>query len=132
MTPVVADRPATLFSVTKEKRTGCGKMYVTMTLNVGPDGNPQIFELFNQMGKAGGCAASQSETAGRLISTALRSGVEADVLVKQLRGISCHAPFGFGESKVASCADAIAQAMGELLQELPKYADLIKQLQLGS
>jgi len=125
MTPVVAERPSTLFSVTTEKRTGCGKMYITMTLAKGADGKARVFEVFNQMGKAGGCAASQSEMAGRLISTALRSDIEAGVLIKQLKGISCHAPFGFGENRVNSCADAIAQAMEELQKNIGQYSEIL-------
>lgn len=115
MTSMV-ERPDLLFSITIKKKTGCGKMYITITIRDG-----KIFEVFNQMGKAGGCAASQSEMAGRLISAALRSGVEPQVLVKQLKGISCHLPDGFGESKVLSCADAIAQAMEEVLKNLDAY-----------
>jgi len=48
---------------------------------------------------------------GRLTSLALRSGVKPDEVIKQMRGISCHLPVGFGGSKVTSCADAMAKAM---------------------
>jgi ribonucleoside-diphosphate reductase alpha chain len=71
-----------------------------------------IFEVFNQMGKAGGCAASQSEAIGRLASLALRSGVKPDMIVKQLKGISCHLPAWAGNgAKIMSCADAVAKAV---------------------
>jgi ribonucleoside-diphosphate reductase alpha chain len=100
-------RPDTLLGVTKEMKTSCGKIYVTMNCD-----EKGIFEVFNQMGKAGGCAASQSEAIGRLVSLALRSGVKPDMIVKQLKGISCHLPAWAGNgAKIMSCADAVAKAV---------------------
>jgi ribonucleoside-diphosphate reductase alpha chain len=100
-------RPDTLIGVTKEMKTSCGKIYVTMNCD-----EQGIFEVFNQMGKAGGCAASQSEAIGRLASLALRSGVKPDMIVKQLKGISCHLPAWAGNgAKIMSCADAVAKAI---------------------
>ena len=105
--PIKRDRPRTLTGKTFQMTTGCGPLYVT--INVDEQGRP--FELFNTIGKAGGCAASQNEAIGRLVSLAWRSGLPAEPMVKQLIGISCHKPFGFGDNKVTSCADAIAQAI---------------------
>ena len=48
------------------------------------------------MGKAGGCASASTEAIGRLISLAFRYGVPPDKIVKQLKGIRCHVPLGFG------------------------------------
>ena len=95
------------FGVTRKVITGCGNLYVT--INEDEEGRP--FEIFTQIGKAGGCVASQSEALGRMTSLALRGGVEASEIVKQMRGISCHIPVGFGNVKVTSCADAMAKAM---------------------
>ena len=68
----------------------------------------EVITVFNQMGKAGGCAASQSEAIGRLVSLALRSGVKPDMIVKQLKGISCHLPAWAGNgAKIMSCADVV-------------------------
>jgi len=97
---------------TRKIRTGCGNLYVTV--NEDEDGNP--FEIFNQIGKAGGCAASQSEAIGRLVSLAFRSGVTPIEIVRQLKGISCHTPVWYREGKVLSCADAIAKAIEWHLQ----------------
>ena len=88
--------------------TGCGTLYVT--INEDEEG---FFELFNTMGKAGGCAASQSEAIGRLVSLAWRGGVPTEEIIKQLSGISCHQQIGVGKDKVLSCADAIARAIKE-------------------
>jgi len=93
--------------------TGCGPMYVT----INEDENKQPFELFNMVGKAGGCAASQCEAIGRLVSLAWRSGMQPEPIVKELIGISCHKPAGFGDNRVTSCADAIARALRQLLED---------------
>jgi ribonucleoside-diphosphate reductase alpha chain len=100
------NRPRALKGATYQMTTGCGPLYVT--INEDENG---AFELFTTMGKAGGCAASQCEAIGRLVSLAWRSGVQARQAVKQLIGITCHKPAGFGENRITSCADAVAKAI---------------------
>jgi len=100
------DRPKALKGWTYQMQTGCGPLYITVN-----EDKAGLFELFTTMGKAGGCAASQAEALGRMVSLAWRSGVQARQVVKQLLGISCHCPAGFGDSKVLSCADAVAKAI---------------------
>jgi ribonucleoside-diphosphate reductase alpha chain len=100
-------RPEVIKGTTRAMKTGCGKIYVTV--NEDEEGN--IFELFTQMGKAGGCAASQAEAIGRLISLALRSNIEPIEIEKQLKGISCHSPAWAPGGKISSCSDAISKAL---------------------
>ena len=99
-------RPKILEGKTVHMETGCGSLYVTV--NRDKDG---CFELFTTMGKAGGCAASQNEAIGRLVSLAWRSGIPAKAIVKQLIGISCQNPKGLGKGRITSCADAVAKAI---------------------
>ncbi len=100
-------RPEVLLGITRLMKTGCGNLYIT----INKDENNRPFEVFTNIGKAGGCAASQAEAIGRLISLALRSGIEPQEIVKQLKGISCHAPVWSGNGKITSCSDAIAKAI---------------------
>jgi len=100
------ERPKVLKGWTYQMQTGCGPLYITVN-----EDSTGLFELFTTMGKAGGCAASQSEAIGRMVSLAWRSGVQARQVIRQLQGISCHSPSGFGENKVLSCADAVAKAI---------------------
>ena len=95
------------FGVTRKVKTGCGNLYVI--INGDEEGRPM--EIFTQIGKAGGCVASQCESMGRLSSLALRSGVQPEEIITQMRGISCHLPVGYGSEKVMSCADAMGQAL---------------------
>jgi len=105
-------RPQLVTGATTKIETGCGKMYVT--INEDEEGHP--FEVFCQMGKAGGCAAAQSEAITRLLSLALRSGVAIESILKQLRGISCPNPRLLpGGVRVSSCPDAIAKAVESYL-----------------
>ncbi len=92
---------------TRKIRTGCGNLYVT----INEDGEGRLFEIFNQIGKAGGCAASQSEAIGRLVSLSFRSGIEPEDVIRQLKGISCHMPVWCREGKILSCSDAVAKAI---------------------
>jgi ribonucleoside-diphosphate reductase alpha chain len=106
-------RPELIKGSTRLTKTGCGNLYVT--INEDEKGHP--FELFTSMGKAGGCAASQSEAIGRLVSLAFRSNIEPDEIVKQLKGISCHEPAWHSGGKILSCSDAIAKALEKYHEE---------------
>lgn len=111
-------RPDIVEGATQRMGTGCGNLYVTINENgVGP------FELFAQIGKAGGCAASQTEAIGRLISLALRAGVEPHAIAKQLKGVRCPSPAWNHGNKVFSCADAIGQALARYLERRSERDD---------
>lgn len=113
-------RPRVLFGKTIEMMTGCGKLYVTINF----DEKNEPFEVFTSMGKAGGCAQSQCEAIGRLISLVLRSGGEYDNIIKQLKGISCHMRHGFGQNQVLSCSDAVAKAIEKALNNPVEFYSL--------
>jgi len=100
-------RPEVIIGTTTKVSTGCGNLYVT--INVDEEGKP--FELFTQMGKAGGCAASQLEAIGRLVSLGFRSGIEVKAIIEQLRNIRCPSPSWEKGQRIFSCADAIARVI---------------------
>jgi len=99
-------RPRLLTGETERMDTGCGKLFVIMNDDeMGPR------EVFANMGKAGGCASSNTEALGRLISLCLKKGASPTEVVEQLKGIRCHVPYGIGPNAVLSCADAIGKAI---------------------
>jgi ribonucleoside-diphosphate reductase alpha chain len=104
-------RPEVTIGTTTKVTTGCGNLYVT--INVDEEGKP--FELFTQMGKAGGCAASQLEAIGRLVSLGFRSGIEIKSIIEQLRNIRCPSPSWEKGQRIFSCADAIARIVEKRL-----------------
>jgi ribonucleoside-diphosphate reductase alpha chain len=106
-------RPEVIAGMTRKMPTGCGTLYVTVNM----DERGHLFEVFTNMGKAGGCAASQAEGISRLISLALRAGIKSEEIVKQLKGIRCPMMAWWKGDKILSCADAIAKA----IELLPGY-----------
>ena len=99
-------RPQSIRGVTERVRTGHGNMYVT--INFDEEGTP--FEVFGNLGKAGGCDSAQLEAISRLVSLALRSGLDPKIVIEQLRGITCCPAWDEGVL-VRSGPDAVALAM---------------------
>ncbi|MFC1984655.1 vitamin B12-dependent ribonucleotide reductase [Chloroflexota bacterium] len=92
--------------VTERVTTGCGYIYVTVNSD-----EQGICEVFSTLGKAGGCASAQLEAICRLISLALRSGIDVAKVVRQLRGIRCPSIAWEEGKSILSCADAIASVL---------------------
>ena len=106
-------RPYQTRGTTQKIGTGCGNLYIT--INEDDQGPNEIFAL---MGKSGGCPASQAEATGRLVSLALRSGVDIDAIIEQLRGIRCPSPLWSDGNIILSCSDAIAKALEQYHQAI--------------
>ncbi|MBC5647265.1 vitamin B12-dependent ribonucleotide reductase [Christensenella tenuis] len=116
-------RPEITQGITQKVKIGCGNLYITV--NYDENG---ICEVFTNLGRAGGCP-SQSEATSRLISTALRSGMDVESIVEQLRGIRCHSTLRKGgDVKVLSCPDAIGRVLQTVAQmQSEKVAPLVMQ-----
>ncbi|MFH1086798.1 MAG: TSCPD domain-containing protein, partial [Chloroflexota bacterium] len=99
-------RPVETKGTITRVNTGCGATYITVAYD-----DKGICEVFSNLGKAGGCASAQLEATCRLISLALRSGVDVASVVKQLRGIRCPSIAWQEGKSILSCADAIASVL---------------------
>ncbi len=98
-------RPKDMKGVTERIRTGHGTMYITINFD-----EDKPFEVFTTLGKAGGCDSAQLEAISRLVSLALRSGIDMREIVEQLRGITCCPAWDNG-TLVRSAPDAVALAL---------------------
>jgi ribonucleoside-diphosphate reductase alpha chain len=101
-------RPNVLNGTTRKMSSPLGDVFVTINEDV----EHKPFEVFATLGKAGSVAMADVEAIGRLISLALRFGIPVNDVYSQLRGISSDRAIGFGDNKVLSVPDAIAQALG--------------------
>src|SRR6202044_1458065 len=102
-------RPEKLRGMTTRYETPLGTMFINIT----EDERGQPFEVFINLGKAGGAAMADAEAIGRLISLALRSGIPLPAIHRQLRGISSDRAVGGGPKKILSVPDAIGLALEE-------------------
>ena len=118
-------RPRQIRGITERVRTGHGNMYVTV--NVDPGGLP--FEVFGTMGKAGGCDAALLEAVSRLVSLALRAGIETGEVTRQLRGITCCPAWDEGVL-VGSGPDAVALVLDNLMSGIDAGSHVPDSVQL--
>ena len=102
-------RPDITQGMTEKMGIGCGNLYITVNYD-----DYGICEVFTNTGKAGGCP-SQSEATARLVSIALRSGIDVKTITSQLRGIRCPSTIRQKGMKCTSCPDAIARVIEKVV-----------------
>lgn len=104
------ERPDMIRGYTYRIKTAYGKLFIT--INDDEDGSP--FEVFSHLGKAGGFFAAKAEAICRLISLALRSGIDPKEIIDQLKGIRGPTPTWTEDGKmILSLPDAIAQILAK-------------------
>ena len=103
---IARNRPSITDGQTRRMRTGDGTLYIT----VNKDENG-LCEVFTTIGKAGGTVAAQTEAISRLISLALRSGIDPNSVINQLKGISGPNPTWEDGQLILSTPDAIGRAL---------------------
>ena len=113
-------RPDITNGFTEKVRTGCGNLYITVNYD-----DQGICEVFTNTGRAGGCP-SQSEATSRLVSIALRSGIAAESIIEQLKGILCASTIRQRDMKVLSCPDAIGRLIEKVMNHQNGNGDNIK------
>ncbi|MBD3167895.1 MAG: vitamin B12-dependent ribonucleotide reductase [candidate division Zixibacteria bacterium] len=103
---LIKRRPETLTGITEKIKTGYGNLYVT--INILED---KPFEVFAQIGKSGHSTMADTEAVCRLISLALRSGIDVKDIIDQLRGIGGASQVFQNGGLVKSMPDAIAKVL---------------------
>ncbi len=91
-------------TTTKFKIGDCGNLYVTVN-----EDEKEVCEVFVNIGGEG--CPPLTEAVGRLISLALRSGIEVNAVLKQIRSIKCTGCVSDESTVVLSCPEAIGRAI---------------------
>jgi hypothetical protein len=102
--PTKRTRPQALPGTTYRMDTNCGKIYVTITTDEA--GRP--LELFVRFGKAGHCGAAIFDGMTKIVSYALRSGMDPGDAVRAFSGIIC-------THGRRTCLNAVAEALSEVI-----------------
>ncbi|MEN3045498.1 MAG: vitamin B12-dependent ribonucleotide reductase [Candidatus Hydrothermales bacterium] len=98
-------RPKVVSGKTYKIKSELGTVYITINEDeFGPH------EVFIQLGKSGSSANALTEAIGRLISLALRSGIDPIEVVDQLKGIRSIPTWDEGEV-ILSCPDGIGKIL---------------------
>jgi ribonucleoside-diphosphate reductase alpha chain len=109
-------RPAVMMGMTYRVRTPYGNLFVTINEDEqGP------FEVFAQLGKSGGFFGGQTEAICRMVSVALRSGIEIQEVIDQLKGIRGPEVSFDGGEMIFSLPDAIAKILERHLKNGRKF-----------
>ncbi|MFP4108256.1 MAG: ribonucleotide-diphosphate reductase subunit alpha, partial [Desulfonatronovibrio sp.] len=98
----VRERPEVVYGFTQKVRTGLGELYLTVNE---VDGKP--FEVFATIGRSGRSITAKAEAIGRLVSLALRSGIDVRDVVSQLKGIGGEHPVFQKKGLLLSIPDAV-------------------------
>ena len=102
--------PSPFQSMTYERKTGCGDLYVTLG-----EKNKKLTYVSIDMGKAGGCASANTDVLGRMIGRSLKSGTELKKIISDLIGTRCHSSIVSDGEEVLSCADCVGKVLKEYL-----------------
>lgn len=115
------ERPDVISGVTYRLKTAYGKLFVT----INDDESGQPFEVFSHLGKAGGFFAAKAEAICRLVSLALRSGVDVREVIGQLKGIRGPTPTWSEDGKmILSLPDGIGQILEKHISREQAKLDL--------
>lgn len=121
-------RPKAMKGITEKVITGHGSAYVT--INFDEENKP--IEVFTNLGKAGACDSANLEAISRLVSLALRSGIDTKEIIEQIKNITCCPVFDDGKS-VKSPVDGISKVIIKyvLKPEMKAKKEMMKEIDVN-
>ena len=120
----VRERPDIVYGFTQKVKTGLGELYLTVNE---VDGKP--FEVFATIGRSGRSITAKAEAIGRLVSLALRSGIDVRDVVKQVKGIGGEHPVFQKKGLLLSIPDAVGWVLENRYLQGSKVVSNYKGLQ---
>jgi ribonucleoside-diphosphate reductase alpha chain len=112
-------RPDLMYGLTYKMNTAYGNLYVTIN-----EDSQGPFEVFAQIGKAGGFFYAQTEAITRMASLALRSNIAVEEIIDQLKGIRSPDVTFSAEGMIFSLPDAIAKILEKHIKRGDKQLTL--------
>ncbi len=106
------DRIDYLQGTTYRIKTGYGNLYVTINELAG-----KPFEVFCQIGRSGASELAKAEAVGKLVSLALRSGIQLEYIIEQIDDIMGSQPIITKKGYIKSIPDALAKVLAEYLEK---------------
>jgi len=109
---ILPKRPADLPATNSKRRSGCGKLIISVAEK---DGKPYECIINNK----GGCTA-MNDALGQMISLAMRWNVPTWDIIKTLRNVTCpvaYKKFSEGKSDGKSCADVVGRVIESLIPD---------------
>lgn len=97
-------------SATREIKTGCGPMHVTITTQ-----DDSVIGIWATLGKSGGCPAANLYIICKLINKLLAKGERVESIMEEFKGVSCPNPTYTNGERVLSCIDAMAIAVDSMM-----------------
>ncbi len=101
-----------LHGYTYRIKTGYGNLYVTINELVG-----KPFEVFCQIGRSGASELAKAEAVGKLVSLALRSGIQLEYIIEQIDDIMGSQPIITKKGYIKSIPDAMAKVLREYMEK---------------
>lgn len=99
-------------SITLNFKCQCGLIYVTVLLLAG-----KVDGLLVYFGKAGGCGSAIADGVTKLVSSAIKAGMDPRTAVTDLGGIGCH----LGSN---TCMAAISKSIAYVVKSLETKIDV--------
>ena len=96
-------------------KTGYGNLYVTINELTG-----KPFEVFCQIGRSGASELAKAEAVGKLVSLALRSGIQLEYIIEQIDDIMGSQPIITKKGYIKSIPDAMAKVLKEYMEKRQK------------
>ena len=109
---ILPKRPADLPATNSKRRSGCGKLIISVAEK---DGKPYECIINNK----GGCTA-MNDALGQMISLAMRWNVPTWDIIKTLRNVTCpvaYKKFTEGKSDGKSCSDVVGRVIESLIPD---------------
>lgn len=116
----IRERPETLQGLTRKQPSCCGDLHITVNQDEqGP------YELLAHLSKTFGNESPLLDTISKLVSLALRGGIDPRAVLEQLQGVVCLRHLNTPQASIASPLEALAREVERLVpaEDIPTFEE---------